>query len=95
MTCDKTPFSSESVARRVAKRTRGNTGDRWRVYLCPDCHRFHFTTQPNFHKDLGVTPAVNKPVHGRAPRARTREDLEALAQKMRPQSKDPSGNLDD
>lgn len=83
MTCDKHPFSSESVARRVAKRTRGNTGDRWRVYLCPECHYFHFTTQPNNHRPLDVMPTVNTRVHGRGPKAHTLEDLEALAKKMR------------
>lgn len=83
MTCEKTRFASESAARSATKHTPNNNGDRWRAYLCPDCGGYHLTTQPNTHKTLAPPPATNRRVHGRGPRARTLEELEALAKKMR------------
>ena len=83
MTCDKSSFPSEAVARRAARRTPGNTGERWRAYLCPECHTFHLTTAMKTPDELGFRRKPSLHPQGRPPKARTQEDLEALAKQLR------------
>lgn len=81
MSCSKRAFTSLTAAKR-ATRYGGNTGERMRPYLCPDCHGWHLTTSTTF-------PGATRPADfssartSTAPRARTLDELEAVAADLR------------
>ena len=84
MTCPKSSYTSESRARAASRRVPGNTGERMRCFLCDDCHRWHLATgEPRSDVPPSVRREYAVGYRSTAPRARTLEELEALALAMR------------
>lgn len=79
MPCDKRRYPSERVARREARKLTEN-GDPIRAYPCPDCSGWHVTKQP-----ASAPERPKDALKGRrsAWKAKTPEELEAIARKIR------------
>ena len=80
MTCTKAAYAGARVARRVARKMREAHGSPFRAYACPDCGAWHLTTGEDTTAAIHGGHAQPK---RRGPRARTAEELEALARAMR------------
>lgn len=84
MTCPKASYTSEARAKAASRLIPGNTGERMRCFLCDVCHRWHLATgEPRSDVPPAVRESYAKTYRSKAPRATTREDLEALALAMR------------
>lgn len=71
-------YPGRARARRAARVRGDNQGVKLRVYLCPVCGDWHLTS-----KLARQAPGVKVRGFRRGPRARTLDELEALAKKMR------------
>ncbi len=79
--CGKTAYKGEEMARREARRISDEAGEAFRAYVCPDCGRWHLTTNGSGN----TAPRGRRgPFQKHWPRrVHTLDEMEALAARMR------------
>lgn len=77
--CDKTSYAGRGKARRAARHISTDSGEQFRAYYCPQCRKWHVTSQSAFKKVPTRTPVKFK----RGKTLKEGQTLEELAAKMR------------
>ena len=78
--CEKRAYNGEQVARREARRLTDETGEPFAAYPCPDCKRWHMSTNGG---NTEAPKSHRGPVKHWPKRAHTVEQMEALAKAIR------------
>ena len=83
MTCPKRAYG-QKAATKEAKRLRAESGEPFRAYACPDCGRWHLSTQPRDGEPVKVVEGSRASLRrGRRTEGMSLEQIREMAERMK------------